>query len=151
MKYQKPDQDGSETKQNDLYLVDAMTYTEAEARINFLMAERISGVFLVDKITKTNYAEVYNYDESELWFRVKVSLVDYDDETGKEKTSSRFILIQAEDVRDAFDKTKEVMKGSITGYVIPSVTYTKILEVFPYDEDERNRRELMDQGYRPVE
>lgn len=150
VKYQKVDQDGQESKHNEQYLVDAMTYTEAEARINFIMAQRSSGLFLVDKITKNNYSEVVNLDDSDKWFKVKVSMVSYDDETEQEKTSNRYILVAADDVQDAFIKTQQIMKGSITGYVIPSITYMKILEVFFYEEGEQVEREMAEKGFKPI-
>jgi len=150
IKYQKATADGEETKVTESYLVNAMTYTEAEARILHVMSEKSGGMFFVDKITKSNFHDVFDFEDADLWFKVKVSLVAYDDETEKEKQTHQYYMVAATDIEDAFLKTKDIMKGALTGYVVPSITYTKILEVFPYSEDEREVRDLTEQGYVPM-
>jgi hypothetical protein len=134
VKYQRLDAEGRETKATDSYLLDAMTYTEAEARIILHMKEMVNGIFEVVNITKSNISEVFFYDDADLWFKVKVAFVSFDEESGKESNSNQFYLMAAEDVNDAFKKTNKVMEGTVSGYVIPSITYTKIKEVFWSEE-----------------
>lgn len=150
VKYQKLDDTGREEKATDSYLVNAYTYTEAEARITYLMSQIIRGNFEVQNITKNNFAEVIENEGCDLWFKAKVSLIAFDDETGKEKQSNQNIMIAADDVRDAYDRTAEYMKGSISSFVIPAINYTKIIEAFPYDEEEIKKMNLMQEGYVPV-
>lgn len=124
----KVDNDGNEAKTTELHIVNAMTYTEAEARIIGMLPQK-SGQFFVDKINKVNYWDIISDGMSGTWFRVKVSMVTYNDDTEKEVVSNNFLLIEAEDVVDACKKTTELMKGSIVGYKVPQVSETKVLEV----------------------
>ncbi len=130
VKWKKPDADGVEVYTTEQYLLEAYTYTEAEAGIHSVMRELGGGTFQLLAITKTNLMEVHHTDSDGLWFKVKLSMVAFDEESGKEKQSSYFMLIDAENVRDAYDRTKGIMKDSGTGYVIPSITYTKFADVF---------------------
>ncbi|MCB0761817.1 MAG: DUF4494 domain-containing protein [Flavobacteriales bacterium] len=148
--YRKLDETGHEVKAVSSYLVDAYTYTEAEARIIHLMNSEINGTFEVVNITKNNFAEVIDSDESELWFKVKVALISFDENTGKEKQSNQHFLMCADDVQDAFLKTEEYMKGSVSGFVIPAINYTKIEEVFRETPDEREEMKLRERGFIPM-
>ena len=109
-----------------------------------------AGGYEVMQITKSNFQEVFRHEDADLWFKAKVSFVSMDEESGKEKSANQYFLLSATDVRDCYDKIVEFMKGSISHFVIPSISYTKILEVYPYSEDERNRQELIAQGYTPI-
>lgn len=151
VKYQKLDETGREEKATDSYLVDAYSYTEAEARITYLMSEVIRGNFEIINITKNSYAEVIENEGCDLWFKVKVSLIAFDDETGKEKQSNQNIMISADDVKDAYLRITEYMKGSISSFVIPAINYTKIIEAFPYDEAEIKKMNLIADGFVPKE
>ncbi|MFT4680090.1 MAG: hypothetical protein ACI9HG_002210, partial [Flavobacteriales bacterium] len=73
-----------------------------------------------------------------------------DEESGKEKTSNQFFLMCADDVQDAYLKTQEYMKGSVSGFVIPAVNYTKIEEVYPDSEGERTEIDLLEKGFVPM-
>ena len=148
--YRKMDDTGHEVKAVSSYLVDAYTYTEAEARIIHIMNQEVNGTFEVANITKNNYQEVVDADECELWFKVKVSMISLDEESGKEKTSNQYFLMCADDVQDAYIKTQEYMKGSVSGFVIPAVNYTKIEEVYPDSEGERQEMDLREKGFVPM-
>ncbi len=148
--YRKMDETGHEVKAVSSYLVDAYTYTEAEARIIHIMNQEINGTFEVVNITKNNFAEVVEAADCELWFKVKVSMISFDETSGKEKTSNQYFLMCADDVQDAYLKTQEYMKGSVSGFVIPAVNYTKIEEVFPDSEGERQEMDLRSKGFVPM-
>ena len=135
VKYVRHGADGSEEKTTDQLLLDAYTYTEAEARLVGIVTDVCTGPFEVQSITKSNYAEVVRWDTGDKWFRVKVALTSFDERSGKEKESNQFFLFSADDVKDAFDKTKEFLKGSGIGFVIPAINYTKISEIYPQSEE----------------
>jgi|GEM_PF-2785483 hypothetical protein len=150
IRYQKLDESGKEVKATESYLLDAYSFTEAETRIIDIMTEMIRGNFQVVNITKSNLSEVVPDEEAEKWFKVKVALIIYDEESGKEKQSTQHVLIAANDVKDAYEKTQESMKGSVSSYVIPAVNYTKIVEVFAYTEDEELRHRMEEKGMKPL-
>ena len=130
----KPDSEGSEVKKTEQFVLDAFTYTEAETR----MVEIIDNIgirpFEITHITKTNLVEVIRFADCNKWFKVKVVLTTVDDSKGTEKEANQFLLISAEDVKDAFEKVKTHMNAVHVGYLIPSVVYQKISEVFPIEE-----------------
>ena len=113
VKYVRHGADGSEEKTTDQLLLDAYTYTEAEARLVGFVTAVCSGPFEVQSITKSNYAEVVRWDTGDKWFRIKVALTSFDERSGKEKESNQYFLFSADDVKDAFDKTKEFLKLSL--------------------------------------
>lgn len=135
VRYRKADLNGEYKVVTEAYLVDGVSFTEAEARINEEMSAYISEEFKVTNIRLTNYSEVVYDENSENWFKSKVSLIAYDDESGKEKRQNMYMLVQGDDVEDAFDKIKEEMKGTVGDFSIPSVSETLILGVFPYVEE----------------
>lgn len=130
VKHRKVDENGAMKVVTELFLVAAVSYTDAEMTINRKMNEYTSEPFKVTGIRLTNYAEVHNFHGSDTWFKSKVSLVAYDEESGKEKKVNIFILVQADDAKMAYENTVEAMKGSMGDYTIPAVSETKILEVF---------------------
>lgn len=145
------DASGNEGKVTEQYVLDAYNYTEAETRMMYIMDEMGgAGGYEVLQITKSNYQEVFRHEDADLWFRAKVSFVSLDEESGKEKSANQYFLLSAHDVRDCYDKIVEFMKGSISHFVIPSITYTKVVDVFPVSEDERARQALIAQGYTPL-
>ncbi|WP_306642580.1 DUF4494 domain-containing protein [Sanyastnella coralliicola] len=125
--------DGADSQVTEQFLLDAYKYTEAETRMSKIMEASGQTPFEIKQITKTNYAEVIHYDDADYWFKVKVSFVSFDEASGKEKGVNQFFLMCAADIEDATKKTHDLLKSTISGYVIPSVTYTKIVDVFPLD------------------
>ena len=90
--------------------------------------------FEITQITKTTVIEVIRFAECDKWFRVKISLTTVDESKGVEKEANQYILVSAADVRDAYDKASGHMNAVKVGYIIPSVVYQKIAEVFPLEE-----------------
>ena len=130
----KPDSEGHETKKTEQFVLDAYTYTEAETRmVEILECEGIRP-FEITQITKTSIIEVIRFDEFDKWFRVKISLTTVDESRGVEKEANQYILVSAADVRDAYDKAAGHMNAVKVGYIIPSIAYQKISEVFPLEE-----------------
>ncbi len=130
----KPDSEGSEVKKTEQFVLDAYTYTESETRmVEILEAEGIRP-FEITQITKTNLVEVIRFADCDKWFKVKVALTTVDESKGTEKEANQFLLVSAADVKDAYEKVKTHMNVVHVGYLIPSVVYQKISEVFPIEE-----------------
>jgi len=92
--------------------------------------------FKVTNIKPVNYAEVQRFEDSEKWFKAKVSLICYDEESGREKKSNIYLLVNANDVDDAYNSTILVMKNTMGEYSIPAISETAIVEVFLYQSQE---------------
>lgn len=132
VKYRRTDENGVQKVTTLPYLVDAISFTDAESRINDQMKAYISEEFRVVNIKLTNYSEIAAFEDSDIWFKSKVSLIAYDEETGKERKANIYLLVQANDAKEAYENTTTAMKNTMGDYSIPSVSETKIVEVFQY-------------------
>ena len=133
--YQKIDEQGAEKSVTEPYLIDAVSFTDAEVRIHKEMEPYISGVFEVKNIKRANYAELLPSETGDRWFKCKMSFITMDEEKGKEKRSNAFYLVQANDVKEAYETLENLMEGSISDYEIPAIQQSHILDVFPYNAD----------------
>jgi len=146
VRYRKTDETGIQKVVSEPYLVDAISFTEAESIINERMKENISEEFKVVNIKTAGYAEVHPNNEGETWFKVKVNLVAYNEETGKESKTGLYQLIQAYSVKDAFDNASIAMHNTMGEYVISAITETSIVDVFEYvsKEEQKDGEEWFD-------
>lgn len=147
IKYFKEDENGRIIKLNESYLFDAVSYTEAEARVLEELSGAIRGEFTVTNITKANFVDIYNYDECDTWYKCKVAYQEYDEKSEKEKKVNQQILISAENVKDAYDKLYQNLSEFLSDFDIPSITETSIIDVYPFIENEHN----VPDNYTPIE
>lgn len=136
IKYQRELESGKIEKTTEQYLVQAISYTDAEARIYADAETRIQGEFMVDSISKSNLNDVIPFEDSVDWYKVKCNLIAFDEETEKEKKTSMYLLIAAFNIKVAYERIENYMKDSMSDYVIESIAYTKILDVIPIGEQE---------------
>lgn len=132
IKYEKTAEEGKIVKVSEKYLVDALSFTEAEARIIEEMTPFISGEFIVDKISRAKINELFPDESGDKWFKSKVFFVSLDEEKGVEKRTACTMYVQANDIKEAEANLKEGMKGTLADYEIASITETKIIDVFNY-------------------
>ncbi|MBL6449532.1 DUF4494 domain-containing protein [Fulvivirga sp. 29W222] len=136
VKHNKEGDDGLLKQVTEAFLLDAVSYTDAEARINEVTARDISGEFSVTHIAKTNIAEVINYEDSDTWFKCKVSYSTVDGDSEKEVKVNTYLLVCALHVKQAFERIEKHFEGMLVPYDIPSITQTNFIEVYPYIADE---------------
>ena len=138
VRYEKMMENGSQKKVTEPYVFDALSFTEAEARIIEEITPYISGSFEVTDIKKANYSEVFfdSADRADRWFKCKVAFITIDENSGAEKESSTNMLVQASDLRGAIDSLANGLKGGLCDYRIKSVSQTKIMNVYPYTAKE---------------
>lgn len=144
VKYRKTDDIGGQKVTTEPYLVDAISYTEAESRINEEMAAYVSEEFKITNIKVANYAEIHPFENADRWFKSKVSLIAFDEESGKERKTNMYLLVQANDVKEAYDNTVSVMKGTMGDYTIPAISESPIMDVFPYFSGEEGDLEQIE-------
>lgn len=146
VRYDKLMENGMNKKVTGSYLVDAMSHTEAEARIIEEIKFYVSNEFTVAGIVPSNYSEVFFSDEekADRWFKCKLAFITLDKKSGIEKKTSSYVLVQASDLRDAVKKLDDGMRGSMADYVIASVTETAIMDVYLYKADKGNTSEFTD-------
>lgn len=142
VKYRKTHETGEQKMTSELYLLDAVSYTEAEARIIEEMKAYTSEELMITNIKLANFSEVHPVENSDRWFRVKVSLIAIDEKSGKEKKTNIYLLVQGNDVKEAYDNTIKAMENTMGDYSIPAISESPILDVFPYfGGDDINREE----------
>lgn len=135
VRYRKTNDQGVSKVVTEQYLIDALSFTEAESRIIEQMKIYIGEEFRVVNIKLTNYSEVSAFEDADSWFKAKISLLVYDENSGKEKKTNIYFLVQAVDAKNAYDNTILTLKGTVSDFSIPSISETKIVEVFEYKED----------------
>lgn len=135
VKYVKTMENGLEKKVSEPYLVDAISFTEAEKRIIEEIRPFMTGEFVISDIKRANYSEVFFCDaeSADRWFKCKLSFITLDEKSGAEKKTNSYALVQAGDLREAIKYLDEQMKGTIMDYQIASVVETMIMDVYPYD------------------
>ena len=134
VKFRKTDEEGVNKLVTESYIVSALSFSEAESNINEQMKVYVGEDFKIVNIKLTNYSEIATFEDTDKWFKSKVSLLYFDEESGKEKKSNFYMLVQANDAKNAYDNTIATLKGTISDFTIPSVSETKIVEVFEYKE-----------------
>lgn len=132
VKYRKTDEQGVNKVVTESYIVSALSFSEAESNINEQMKVYVGEDFKVVNIKLTNYSEISAFEDADKWFKSKISLLYFDEENGKEKKSNIYMLVQANDAKNAYDNTITALKGTVSDFTIPSVSETKIVEVFEY-------------------
>mgnify|MGYP000214988136 FL=1 len=135
---------GTQKVKTQPFLVDAISYTEAESRITQEMSAYLldSEEIKITNIKVANYAEIHPFENADRWFKSKVSLIAFDEESGKERKTNLYLLVQANDVKEAYENTETTMKDTMGEYSIPAISESPIMDVFPYfsgEEDELER------------
>ena len=133
VRYQKIDETGKVKNVTETYLLDAVSFTEAEKRINQEMEPYISGEFTVTTIKLANFEEVIPGENGDRWFKCKVSYIAIDEEKGMERKTNSYILLKAFNVKDAYEKLEKEMSTTMSDYEIASIQESPILDVFPYE------------------
>ena len=135
VKYTKQLDNGQFKRVSEPYLLAAMTFTDAEARIYEELGSIIKGEFNVIGITRTEIHDIFAYDDADVWYKVKIT---YDSEAAddeKAKKVAQNFLVSAHSVKDAFDRIKESLSTLMVDFQIPSIIVSPIVEIFPYTEN----------------
>ena len=135
IQYQKLLEDGKEKNVKEQYVVEAMSFTEAESRITEEMTPYISGEFDIVSEKIAPFNEIFLSDNStdDKWFVSKVSFITIDEKTAKEKKQTFRYLVQAATSELALDYTKEMLSHGMSDYRIDAVQDTPTLDVFLYE------------------
>lgn len=136
IRYEKTLENGMNKKVTEPYLVDALSFTEAESRVIEETEPFISGEFTVSDIKRVNYAEIFpvKADNADKWFKCKLLFVTLDEKNGNEKKTASLALVQAADLREAVKNLDDGMKGTMADYQIAAISETAIMDVYYYKE-----------------
>jgi hypothetical protein len=149
VKYTKQLDNGQFKRVSEPYLLAAMTFTDAEARIYEELGSIIKGEFNVVGITRTEIHDIFAYDDADVWYKVKITYESQTDDEEKAKKVAQNFLVSAHSVKDAFDRIKESLSTLMVDYQIPSIIVSPIVEIFPYTEN--LDREIERKSIEPLE
>jgi hypothetical protein len=132
IKYRKTDENGKDKLVSEPYLIDALSFTEAEKRTQEELSQYISTEFRITNIKTANYSEIIPVEDGDRWFKCKLSLISFDEEKGQERRSNSYMLVQANTAKEAYDNLYEYLNGTTSDFEIPAIAESPILDVFPY-------------------
>ena len=134
VQYEKFMENGMQKKVTELYIVEALSFTEAESRIIEDMSVYINGEYEVKDIKKAKYKEIWFSDDTnaDRFYQANLQFITIDEKTGKEKHSNFVCLVQASTLNGAIKGIDEVMSGTMIDYTSVAAKETKILDVIEY-------------------
>lgn len=133
--FEKILENGLQKKVTEPYLVDALSFTEAEARIIEEIRPFISGEFTVTDIKRARLSELFFNENGDRFYKIKVYFITLDEKSGAEKRTAANMLAQASTLKEAIDVLEEGMKGTMADYSIAKVEETQIMDVFPFNAE----------------
>jgi hypothetical protein len=143
VKYIKIDENsGKEKKVTEPYLVDAVSFTEAEQRIHEEMQSMIRGEFQVTNIRKADYTDLFPNFPGDKWYKCKVSHLAIDEKAQKEKKVTSNMLVMADNVRDAYEHLMEGLSDMVVDFHVISISESPLMDVFPYEADKAFSKNL---------
>jgi hypothetical protein len=146
IRYQVQDEKGKTKTINEVYLIDAVSYTDAEARVYNAVAANVPD-FHLSKLARMKLAEVFAVEEgSEIWYKAKVNYISFDEKSQQDKKVPYNMLINAENPLEAYNLLTERL-GTVQDYQITDLNITNIMEVIPYNEVEEK---LKNGNFRPL-
>ena len=134
IRYEKIMEDGTPKKVNEVYVIDALSFSEAEERIMEEMSSYISGEIELVDVKIAPYKEIFFADNNlaDRWFKAKVVYITIDERTQREKRMPVMVLVNAGNINSAIKNTDDVMGGTMIDYAITAIQETKIFDVFEY-------------------
>ena len=134
VRYDKTLENGLIKKVTETYLVDALSFTEAEKRFIEEITPFMTGEFIVTDIKRARISELFDSEDlsDDRWFRARIAFITIDEKSGVEKRTAQNVLIQANDFHKAISRLDEGMKGTLGEWVIVTVTETAIIDVFKF-------------------
>ena len=146
VKYQKTMEDGSEKVVSEAYVVDALSFTEAESAIIDEMSVYVSGELKVSGIGKACYGEIFfsDVDDDDKWYKAKLQFITIDEQSEKEKRSNVTYLVQAKSLARALRYIDEVMGKTMIDYDVVGLNETKLMDVFEHHAPNEKKEEKND-------
>lgn len=127
--YNKVLETGTEKKVTETYIVDAISCSEAEARVIEEVTPYVEGEFTVKAVKQDKISEVFKDPEGDKWYRCKVMFITLDEKSGLEKKSASVMLVQAHTFQDALNNLNDGMKGTMSDWSIHTISESTIVDV----------------------
>ena len=146
IRYEKMMEDGCLKKVTETYVIDALSFGEAEKRILEEMTSYVSGEVEVCALKIAPYKEIFFADSNmdDKWYVAKLAFITIDENTDKEKKTRVCYLVNAGNINAAVKNIEEQMAGTMIDYDTFNVSETQILDVFEYKPKGENKPEKGD-------
>lgn len=130
VRLEKQTEDGTLAKFNELYVVDAMSFSECEAKVVEYISQYAQGEFDILTEAHAKYKEIFYSDKEDenLWYKAQLSFITIDERTAKEKRSKVVYLVQGKDIESAKNNIDEVM-GTMVEYVVEGLHETAVQDI----------------------
>lgn len=128
------EEDPKNARKKETYLVDALSFTEAEARIIKEITPFVVGEMEVTAVKKAKITELVDNDDpsADKWYRAKVMYITLDNDV--EKKVATTYMVKADSFPGALKHLTEVgMKGMMGDWEIAQMAETQIMEVYRYE------------------
>jgi hypothetical protein len=135
IRYRKQAENGKQLTINESYLIDSVSFTDAEARMYQELSSIIKDFTLVG-VSPLRVTDVFHYEDAETWFKCKVNYISVDEKSGKEKKVQNMMLVSAANVKQAYERIEESLSTMLIPFEISDINVTNIMEIFPYASDE---------------
>ena len=143
VRYEKSGEDGTPRKVTETYVVDALSFSEAESRIMEEMSRWVSGELEIADLKIAQYKEIFfaDSDLADKWYKAKLAFVTIDEKTDKEKKTTVYYLVNAGNINSALKNVDEIMSGTMVDYQTCNLSETQIIDVFEYKPKGENKPE----------
>lgn len=135
IKYDKLQENGIQKTVTEPYLLDALSFTEAEKRIVEEIQPYISGEFTISDIKRKRFAEVFLNETGDRYYKARLHFLTLDEKSGTEKKTNVNMLVQASSLREALEIVEKEMDKTMIDYVIHTISETPIMDLFPYKSE----------------
>lgn len=134
VRYEKSGEDGTPRKVTETYVVDALSFSEAESRIMEEMSRWVSGELEIADLKIAQYKEIFfaDSDLADKWYKAKLAFVTIDEKTDKEKKTTVYYLVNAGNINSALKNVDEIMSGTMVDYQTCNLSETQVIDVFEY-------------------
>lgn len=136
VKYVKVDDKGKGKAITETYLVDALTFAEAEERIGKEVAPFMMGDFSIMGLKKAGVNEIFPSETGDRWYKCKVYFISIDEVKATEKKVASTILVLATNIKEAYENLEKALSDTMSDYEVSAISETPILDIFPYSVDE---------------
>ena len=127
--YEKTMENGKQKRVSELYLIEAISFSEAESIMFFKFAEFYGGEMKIETLKRDKIAEIFEADAEKI-YRVKVNFITLDETSGKEKKNAVYMLVYADSIEKARQEHEHGMKGTMSDYEVEKIEETKLVEIY---------------------
>jgi len=119
---------------NESFLLPAVSFTDAEARITKEISSSASGEFLVHAMSLTEICDIFRNQDGGQWYLCKI-VISEEDDRGKVSNIKQNYMVEGISVQDASEKLDKKLSDAMFSYETTNVALSNIIDVLYEDLD----------------